>query len=362
MVLGANTKKSILAPREDCTVAFAMKNNSTEVVTDVTVAVTQTISWSAAGRTRTACRAVGSQKLASSEVSGTDSVKRDDRRKGLIEQVDINEMVSNLLRHSEENRVPGVQQGAFSITPDAYPTFTGSLIRAEHELAVTVNTGCCITDPRVSTPVSITTPYLNNAAMTPRCESFKSKPSIYPEELAGQNFVVAEAYAVDPKVMFVGGTAVDSTDGEQTNPLGSALPMFGGAASGPKSLASMTKEMEASIDDLNVVRNYVREKDGEASFLKALSAGQVADLLPAVDMQFDQPAVAELLVSCIEGGIDCKGIITILQKVQMDSMYPAVINGLKPYTRDFDQNARVIYDYLGNGFLQIICKEPLGIQ
>ena len=109
-------------------------------------------------------------------------------------------------------------------------------------------------------------------------------------------------------------------------------------------MAGLKVLMDRAFDDFSMLTDLlVRPENAETwkPLLETLSPADFAAVVGAVNIQFDQPKVAELLARQLRGGVTTEHIIKVIKKAAQGQP-PTIIKKLAPLCIDMQQNVNAI--------------------
>lgn len=244
----------------------------------------------------------------------------------------------------------GEQREKVTVTPDARDSYMGSCLSTTHRCYVTsaLKTLFAI-DPELEVPVRIGTPPVAMgtvlaptavpppivlAQAIPLDEDERDAITTVPANWSG--VVLADAFVLPMEQAVVGGTA--QSGGEKEAQEGGEKEVEEGTMAGLKVL------MDRAFDDFSMLTDLlVRPENAETwkPLLETLSPADFAAVVGAVNIQFDQPKVAELLARQLRGGVTTEHIIKVIKKAAQGQP-PTIIKKLAPLCIDMQQNVNAI--------------------
>lgn len=151
MTLGAHVPSAHQASGSVMDVGFEVANQSTTSVSDVSVKVKEIMTWQAQGHTKTHNRVLAEMRVPAGMISSLKAYSAQEYKA----------IASGMLAPSNSNNQQRVQ---LHIPESALETYHGALVTVRHVCSVTVNTGMCVTNPKLKADLLM---YRNAAHMAP---------------------------------------------------------------------------------------------------------------------------------------------------------------------------------------------------
>ena len=215
-----------------------------------------------------------------------------------------------------------------TIDPDTKDSYNGVLLKSNYNVAVTLTTPLCITNPVVSADVKI----VSNSSITDDDETaVMTNDGDYsnwaPQEMETTSSPVIPAeLEVDPEV--------------------------------PPSYSQLLQKMKDSLQDWDLIDDYsTKESLGYKSVLENLTPNEFATLVSIVDFSYDQKRVAGRLAEVIGSNFTCEYVATACGLVS-DMTRADMVKATAPLAVDLSENRELIEDCL-DAFEKIVCASAL---
>ena len=296
-------------------ISLSCRNHSTVRVLDIHAQLEQQVHFSAAGGYRTS----DSKTLINQKFGHIDGMERLGKQGG--ESHRQQQVYEEIFREVQEN----AHRVELLMPLNALNTYKGSLIQISHILIITVETRCCITNPTIRIPLQVGEPQRTSSSNQP---PLLTASAVIPDSFSDQSSVASTVY-VPSTAATVGGVPTDEDPDNVVSP----------------SLATLLKEMEATVADLDLIQAKAHDSSSWKSVWQGLSPADYGAILVQVDSDFDQPrvavAVAQLLVAANGRRFTCPYVVAALQAVS-DWNRGAVCEKLLPYCSDLAANHETI--------------------
>eukprot|EP00523_Entomoneis_sp_CCMP467_P018279 CAMPEP_0168819566 /NCGR_PEP_ID=MMETSP0726-20121227/8368_1 /TAXON_ID=265536 /ORGANISM="Amphiprora sp., Strain CCMP467" /LENGTH=563 /DNA_ID=CAMNT_0008871987 /DNA_START=1 /DNA_END=1692 /DNA_ORIENTATION=- len=326
--LGGRVDDTKVGKGQVCLVAISCRNYSSVEVARVTAKLYQNLRWNAKGHmgysTETLASLDFTKKLL---LEGSLACKDTEAR----ESIDIQGELANIFAEIKEGR----HAGDFRIPiAGTYSTYSSGLITISHVLEIQVATdGMCVGSPTVSIPVMIANPNPQEEAAAqnaqeasaivhsndekkdedPYTPSYPPPPTYQPEP---EVTYVPPAYedAIQSPVVFVPSYGVQTggpiVDGEEE-------PEVVYEAPSPEDLPApsfevLIKAMANSVADWDIIVSKIHDEAWNSVF-DSLTPLQFARIIEQVDLDFDQPKVAEAVAHRIGDSFSCAYVVAALE-------------------------------------------------
>jgi hypothetical protein len=363
MTLGAMLDTALTTRNDQLNLSFACKNDSTTALVGVDCVITENINWSAGGHRAAATRVVARQHFDPSSVGGTERLKQKNKNVSA-------DSVSEAAMRDVFNQLQGggAQSSTLVMAADARDSYNGQIVRCCHYLQVCLQTGCCITNPEVHTPVFVGPPQMpvvqahavavvvlpeRDASMQP------SAPPVMPADWNSAK--VSAPYQVPMAHAILGGTAEAGPDGEEYSP---PPPMYGAStaasASAPSvpqgSLAELHVSLDATFDDIGAIRRFIEAPESEF-VLHTLTPADFAQIVAKVGLSFDQPLAAVLLADQLGAAMSCAHLAAAIHTASSLARTD-LVNKVAPLCHDLSTNSAAIKSTL-SPFELMVCERTL---
>ena len=320
---GVKLDDTHLCHGQDVKVSLSFVNDSTSSIDKVTGTLTQYVKWTA--RMNDERQKTELHQLDFGRMKEMTPKTKEDLRMLELSMSHTTEIQAQILLALEEN---ANQQTIPSLSPKAYDTYAGRLIQIEHKLHLVLQTGTCVTDPKVEIPLKIVAGESGGAAAPPAAPgattTSPSAPVSTTDNAASNDTEEAGAAAAEDEPELVVEQVADTTPSVQT-------------------LLAM---MKITTNDLALVR----EKKNDSSWKQALASLKPEDLrniLAQVDMELDQTNVMVELASTIQN-FTCAHLQAAIGRAS-EWNRTNMIEGLLPFCQDLDANsAKAIQDTLSD--------------
>lgn len=223
----------------------------------------------------------------------------------------------------------------------ANPTFHGSLITISHTLIVEVKTGDCIDDPQISIPIQA------GPARTNETSTSNEQQSEEPEIVFDfDHATTAETVYVPSNVAQLGGAAHDYPETEEEIEIEPEIQVAPTAAA-PRaaSVENLLQEMKESVQDFSLIKKFL-ELDEWRSVLSAISSEQYGQIVKQVDLDFDQPKVAEEIAKVVSN-FTCDHVAAAVTNCS-EWNKATIVEKLLPHVNDLAQNKEKILSRLSD--------------
>jgi hypothetical protein len=373
---------------------LAARNHSTATIHRVECKLREKVTWTAQPHSETNKRTIA--LIHDVDVPG---ILRGKQSKSDVEEwkrsgIDLQDILRDL------------EQGANKITlPIPWgcrDSFRGSLIRIEHYLKITIFTKMLVKNPEVRIPLKVGFPPITsnsqqlesapepeislqqpdepeievdaepiNIGSRPPPFAPAGRPGIYPQHsmprlpdtdapppmvaaviVEDDNTIRAPLATAPMEVFALGGLPV-YTD-TQTSILPSAPP----APPSTPTLEALLEEMRYSISDYDIILRKLSDTQW-MELLSGLTPDEFGSVLAHVNMDSDQPRVAETLAQCIGSQFTCAHCRAAAQN-GADWNTSALVQSLLPYCVDIVTNHQVILSALSE-WDQTVCRRDVDI-
>jgi len=237
----------------------------------------------------------------------------------------------------------GTYEGQFSIPGNAMNTYPGNLIQVSHCLIVAAETNGCMTSPSLNIPLRISDERKNITPVQPVVEqplfdvstAIIAPPVFVPSANAVMGTGGGPAVFVPNSSILSDGYTVPDEENDVFVPLTKIVH--------EPSFQNLLKEMDQSIDDLNIVKDKMFDSKWDNIFnnITPLELGQ---MVKQVDMVHDQTPVAKLVAEKSAYFI-CDHIVKAIRNCA-DWNTVAMVETLLPFTKDVALNKNSILDKL----------------
>lgn len=193
----------------------------------------------------------------------------------------------------------GAHVGTIIMPTDANDTFVGKLISCRHILRIVIKTPWCIDNPTVEIPIQA-----GPAPLEGRPASTSSSPTI-PEGYTN----VSETVHVSSDTAMLGGAAV--TGAPQGDDVDVWIPPAAEASKVP-SIERLLKELDNSVVDFDLVRQRTTDSEWKSVF-EGMTPAHYGKIVKQVDLDFDQPKVAEEMARVMGDKFTCAHVIAAVR-------------------------------------------------
>ena len=315
MSFGGIADKTVVDTSDNVDVRFAIGNNSTVELNAIHMQLVAHANWGDGNGHYNSASYPCSEHMASvNEVEGTDSITKQERRAGKNTT-----SVQDIFRDLES----GKGYSATITHKNERPSYSGALFTLHHQLEFRAQTPCCSTNPTLVAPMRIvaTDPKSSVFPEVAVAERLEDKNGY--EEVAEKDFTQVSAY--------YGGVAAGEDDSIE------APKVIGGGA---LTLNALVEEMEHSIYDGPVVQKYVAAADGEASWMKNLTANDLNNILSKVHDVFCRKEIADMLFGVIDRPLVVEDIICCLPHLYTSSQKAEFVQAQIEKCTDADSSGK----------------------
>jgi len=325
MAVGARADKTVLAPMDSITVRSVVKNNSTAVITSVNTSIEQRGRWSYAGHHNSSCMTAAENQDNPMEVEGTKAMTKEDvaKEKAKAKKGGSGNDPLHIDLAQQLDRGEG-SSCTIHLSPNTAISYYGQLFSIQHHLSVTSMTGCCVTNPTVSTAVVVCArPGDRTGSGMQKDEDPPPAYEMPPDwastmESKNVNVPMAQAY--------YGGSASQSTDDGEP-----AMPCVA-VAIDARTYQTLLQEMTDSVFDEDIVKRYIKE----SSFMSSLNAPQLAECVRRVDNFFGRSDVAMLFMNALTRPIVSADCIAVMPHIETASQKSSFVQAMLPKITDLD--------------------------
>jgi hypothetical protein len=182
----------------------------------------------------------------------------------------------------------------------------------EHKLKITMITGGCVINLEIVIPVRVVetgTSRASNSSVPPAPPPTESP--FVPTYFAGDDVISAETIKVHSNPYSTGGAVVEGGTDEKI-----AVWPFSTTSSDaqPARMDNILAEIKYSVGGLESVKRYIDDPDWKYLF-ENITPSQYAEILIAVDSDFDQPVVA-VLIAEHTSNFTCQHVVSAIHITQ----------------------------------------------
>lgn len=292
------------------------------------------------------------------------------------------ELVDQNLRLMYENMYRDLADGSNKLrVPIRYgtrDTFAGTLVQVEHFLKIKLQTPRGVSNPSVEIPIRIgTRPYqsanstvipaaVTSATLvpvpTPRLNRNEGNianscgvplpmaptegcvPLVSATAIPGTVDIEAPIFEATASAINLGGDAILGASTMSVDYAG-LVPLAPPGHSTEPSLPRLYDEMVASVDDFDIITGYL-QNDGWRELFENVTPEEYGMIITYVTMDFDQPRVASLLASHVNGGILTCQYVAAAVRGALDVHKATMVQRLAPRCVDLGQNGNLISNEL----------------
>ena len=353
VIVGARVANTRLGVGETGVIDFACKNQSTRGITCAEITVQEYVEWRAGHRRNETKHGVASVAIRPTarwkELEKSDFKVQQSREK---KSTDTFRNEQNALYAEIHKAIhDGDNRAMIKIKPFARQSFDGELMNVSHLLKIKVYTaGHCTENPTIKVLMQLGTPSslaaqtasasgeaeISVAAATGAEPSAPPLPSAQPSA-EWASAVVAQPVVVPQSAVVTGGGLTWQGEGEID--FGSA-PLA--VAEVEPTLTNLLGEVKTSVGALGTVRKRLDDDKWRSAVFDAMTPTQFAQVVKAVQIEFDQAAMAELLAPAMNGGNFTHEYIIAALRVVSDWIRTQLLSKLLPLCTDIKKNVNVI--------------------
>jgi hypothetical protein len=327
VLFGAHVNDTLCDKGELLNVSMSCLNRSTVAIQSVQAILMQQVNFSADGR-----QEHQNTTLATFNFNNTvEGLRKLETTRGLVN--DTGSDLETIARELEEGKYSGSIQMPYT----AMETFAGQLIKTQHHLLVVVNTGCCVNDPTVRIPIQV------GPARVPGAQAVAATPTTQPAAQSQQeasfdfnNATTAPMVTVSSTDAKLGGPAHAANEEDEDEIVIEPETYFEPQS---PSAENLIKDLKDSVKDLDFVQTRINDKAWMTVFA-SLTPEDYGQVVRHVDLDFDQPKVAEVVASVISN-FSCKHVVAAINNCP-EWNKASVIQKLLPYTKDLKENQESI--------------------
>lgn len=335
MLFGARVSDTSLNQGEDVRINMSCRNRTTVPVESVNAVIMQKIWFSASSHSKSS-----SNTLARRNFGKFPGLER-------IDSLSLNKerSIGGDLREVAKDLQEAKYSATLQMPHGAYPTYPGSLIRVEHCILVTVNTGACISNPTVFIPIQVGT-----------AKSTTTQQQVVPLEEPEISFDFNSAYSAEPVHVLspdahLGGAPQDLGEKEEEQePEINIEAEITVAQQRTASIENLLKEMKESIQDVPLVQQKLDSAEWNQVF-SSLSATDYGRIIKHVDLDFDQSKVAVAVAQSVPY-FTCNYVVGAIANCSEWSR-ATMVEKLLPYTKDLAANKEKILSRLSEWDRQV---------
>jgi hypothetical protein len=328
LLFGAHVTDTLLdRGQSNIAITLACRNRSTVDIKSIQAKLIQRISWSAEGHKKDQTITLNTFDFgtAMQGLNKTSPAERGFHDNGM----DLKEIAREL----EEAKYSGTVQLPYS----AIDTFPGQLIQTKHYITVVVDTGSCTTAPTIAIPVQVGPPRPGGSnTAPPPAASAPTEPEI---NFNFESATTAETVVVSGTGAHFGG-APHAADDDEVEPSIAFAPRV-------VSVENLLKDLNESVKDYDFISNRIHEGGEWKAIIASLSPTNYGKLIKEVDLDFDQPKVAEIVAQEIGDNFTCHHVAVAIGKCS-DWNKATVVKKLLPLTKDLAQNKAEILGELSD--------------
>ena len=388
--IGAGVDDTLLGRGQSVGVGIAVQNESSKKLESLEATITERVVWRARGHSNSSYRTIAQTAWDMGAVAGLEELSSEALSQARERAAaSPGEAHTKTLEAMAASLLSGRQRETLTVAPDARDSYRGSCLSVARRCYVTSRTPCCVTEPQLEVPVRIGTRPLPQpqpptatvvgAVVMPSATAYPAPPplvlaeaipldeeeqraiSAVPADWSGA--VVAGAVVL-PMGQAVLGCEKQENDGDGDDGGGGGTPMAMVAAPAPLdepgTMAALKALMDRAFDDLTMLAELLGQPESAAAWrplLESLSPADFGTIVGQVNLEFDQPKVAELLAKQLRGGVTAAHIIEANRKAA-ENQPPSIIAKLAPLCVDLHYNVDAIEAGL-NQWDKVLSKRAL---
>lgn len=370
--LGVGVDDTLLGRGQSVGLGVAIQNESSQHLDSVSVTIQEVVRWHARGHSNMSSRTIAMTEFDLSSLEGLDEMSKGTLKAVQEKAANDSGHRTQVLNALATSLLSGKQRTTLTVSADARDTYSGNVLHSHHICYVTSKTPCCVTDPTLEIPVRIGTlplpqpvvvaqpiavaqpipvtlpvpPPLVMAEAIPIGKDERGALTSLPADWS--NVVVAEAIALPMGGAVIGGASQDQDekegdsgdDDDDDAPAAPAATML----KEPGSMEALKELMDRSLDDLSMLKDLLATPESAAAWTPlfgSLEPSSFGKLIGEVNLQFDQPGVAELLGKQLSGGVTAQHIVAAI-KHAAPNQPPTIVKKLVPLCNDLSANVDAI--------------------
>ena len=388
--IGAGVDDTLLGRGQSVGVGIAVQNESSKRLASVEATITERVVWRAGGHSNSSHRTIAQTAWDMGAVAGLEELSSEALSQARERAAaSPGEARTKTLEAMATSLLSGRQRETLTVAPDARDSYRGSCLSVAHRCYVTSRTPCCVTEPQLEVPVRIGTRPLPppqppvatavGAVGVPAATAYPAPPPLVlaeaipldeeeqramgalPADWSGA--VVAGAVVLPMGQAVLGGAAQEKSGGEAGGaqvPYGTPIGPPPAPLHEPGTMAALKELMDRAFDDLTMLAELLGQPESAPAWrplLESLSPADFGTIVGQVNLEFDQPKVAELLAKQLRGGVTAAHIIEANRKAA-ENQPPSIIAKLAPLCVDLHDNVDAIEAGL-NQWDKVLSKRAL---
>ena len=377
--IGTGVDDTLLGRGQSVGIGIAVLNESSKRLECVTATIKEHVVWRAAGHSNMSLRMIAHTAWDMDAMVGLEELSKGELKAARqAAKESPGEAHTRTLEALAASLLAGQGRETLTVAPDARDSYRGSCLSTTHRCYVTSKTPCCVTDPQLEVPVRIGTlplplplpqtplmpiPMAMGTVVVPTAVAYPDPlPVVMAEAIPldkdeqcaitavpadWSGVVVAEAVVLPMGQAVVGGAAQES-GGQGAEQANDGAPMAVVPAAvllhQPGTMAALKEMMDRAFDDLTMLADLLgRPESAEVwrPLLENLSPADFGTVVGEVNLEFDQPKVAELLGRQLRGGVTAAHIIEANRKAA-ENQPPTIVTKLAPLCVDLRDNIDAI--------------------
>lgn len=343
MTLGAVVDETFLGRGQTLGVGIAVKNESAAKVHGLFVKIYEAVHWKAGGHSHHLERVLAQADFAVEAMDGLAQVSKEARKGGRQDA----ESRCRTYEELHATLTGGRQRVSLLVSPAALDTYVGSVLSVSHRIQLELVTPFCVTNPVLRVPVRIQellgTVSQNATAAVPidaaEKAAIRNLPSDWNNAIVSGPLVLPMGQAVVGGVLSETNEQFEEQDnavaGEQVQDTANIADPSPDSVKEVGTLDALMKKMDTTMDDLNLIQGLLGRDDsvnGDAkawrSLFSALGPKEFSQIVGKVQLEFDQPRVAERLAGNLTT-VTGAHILSTIRSVAPNQRAP-VVNVLVP--------------------------------
>ena len=316
--LGGHMDDTKVVKGQSAKVSVSCRNHSSVGIKSVSAQMSQLVEWRAHGHYSSTSRNLMSHDY-TKPLLLQGSLAIVEKRN----QINVNhhEELTEIHRELVENR----HAALFTIPSNVLCSYSSGLITVRHTLYITVATdGMCLSQPQIKIPVSI-----EEANTTASPQGGGEPPMVTAEVIGVEEDVEPEIAYTPPQYgnatltsvvyapasgAYTGGKIVDGDDDgdEEEIVVNASMNRISSSVDQEPSLSNLLREMGESVADYDIVQSKLRDAAWESIF-RNLSPDAYGRVVEQVDLDFDQPRVAQLVAEFMGSQFRCAHVVAALR-------------------------------------------------
>jgi hypothetical protein len=349
IVIGAIAEKTVLNLGDTTQVNVALMNNSTKNISHgVEIRIYQEAKWNyLQHHNRSDLVLANHNAMPNEENMIMSPVTKEEKARGQGRVVPS----SMLDMYSRLANGHGDIMCSLTMPGNAAYSYSGALFSIGHRYEVSAMTGCCVTNPTITSPVHV--------VMGPLSQPEAGTNSHGIEQAQAQYF--ANAYATreiqqDVQQFPQNWDATATSVSIPTNNF-SVMPSYGGhiididgdidgdgkvvselySGLEEMSISSLTREMETSLYDKDIVQKYALQasNNGKTAWMCSLTSEQIKNLVSIVQDEFTRAEIATMFLNILTRPIVCLDVSFIMKVLTVAMQKTDFIKETLPRCTDF---------------------------